>query len=100
MRGDADWVFPKVETQRPYSDAVFAAALKRMEEPYTAHGFRASFRTWAEEQTSFPHAAMEDALSHKVPSAVERAYRRTTLLEKRRKLMAEWAAYVTGMCDG
>jgi hypothetical protein len=33
------------------------------------------------------------ALAHAVGGAVERAYRRTDLMERRRRLMADWAAY-------
>jgi integrase len=61
--------------------------------PITAHGFRASFRTWAEESTGFPHAVIEEALGHQIGSQVERAYRRTDVLEKRRELMSAWADY-------
>ncbi len=43
----------------------------------TAHGFRATFRTWAEEVTRFPHAVIEEAMGHQVGNQVERAYRRT-----------------------
>ncbi|MFC2952306.1 tyrosine-type recombinase/integrase [Marinicaulis aureus] len=98
--GRGDLVFPANADGGPYSDAVFAAALKRMGEPFTAHGFRSSFRTWAEEQTAYPHAAMEAALAHKIPDRVEAAYRRTTLLEKRRELMADWEAFVTRLSNG
>jgi integrase len=58
-----------------------------------AHGFRATFKTWAEEVVTFPHAVIEHAMGHKVGGKVERAYIRTTLLEMRRKLMDAWAAY-------
>jgi integrase len=51
----------------------------------TPHGFRASFRTWAEEVATFPHAAIEHAMGHKVGGRVERAYNRTTLFAMRRK---------------
>jgi integrase len=61
--------------------------------PITAHGFRATFRTWAEEVTGFPHAVIEEAMGHQVGGQVERAYRRTDLLEKRRELMSAWANY-------
>jgi integrase len=61
--------------------------------PITAHGFRATFRTWAEEVTGFPHAVIEEAMGHQVGNQVERAYRRTDVLEKRRELMAAWATY-------
>jgi integrase len=59
----------------------------------TTHGFRSSFRDWAAEQTSFPGELAEMALAHSVGSAVEAAYRRTDLFDKRRKLMDAWAGY-------
>jgi integrase len=59
----------------------------------TAHGFRATFRTWAEESTGFPHAVIEEAMGHQVGNEVERAYRRTDVLEKRRELMVSWANF-------
>jgi integrase len=59
----------------------------------TAHGFRATFRTWAEETTGFPHDVIEEAMGHQVGTQAERAYRRTDVLEKRRELMAAWAQH-------
>jgi integrase len=59
------------------------------------HGFRSTFRDWAAECTSFPREIAEMALAHSVGDAVEAAYRRTDLLEKRRKLMEKWGAYCT-----
>jgi integrase len=61
--------------------------------PITAHGFRATFRTWAEEVAIFPHAVVEEAMGHKVGSKVERAYRRTDVMELRRGLMNAWAQH-------
>ena len=61
--------------------------------PITAHGFRATFKTWAEEVATVPHVVVEQAMGHQVGSKVERAYRRTDLLEKRRELMNAWANY-------
>ena len=66
----------------------------------TAHGFRATFRTWAEEVTGFPHAVIEQAMGHQVGTQVERAYRRTDVLEKRRDLMEAWAAYCEPAAGG
>ena len=60
------------------------------------HGFRTSFRTWASERTNAPHAVAELALAHAVGSAVERSYARSDLFEKRRQLMDQRAAYLTG----
>ena len=57
----------------------------------TVHGFRSAFRDWAAERTNAPNAVMELALSQTVGSAVEQAYARSDLLEKRRVLMDQWA---------
>ena len=69
--------------------------LNRLRPGVTTHGFRASFKTWADEQTSFPHHVVEQALAHTVGSAVERAYKRGDLFERRRKLMDQWASFCT-----
>ena len=66
----------------------------------TVHGFRTSFRTWASEKTNADHAVMELSLAHRVGSAVEQAYARSDLLTKRRRLMNQWAAYLTGRRAG
>ena len=39
------------------------------------YGFRATFRTWAEEVATVPHAVIDQAMSHQVGGAVERAYK-------------------------
>jgi integrase len=59
----------------------------------TVHGFRSTFRDWAAEQTSYPNEVVEMALAHAIESKVEAAYRRGDLFEKRRRLMADWAAF-------
>src|SRR5262249_48275381 len=60
------------------------------------HGFRSTFRDWAEECTSFPGAVTEMALAHTVKNKVEAAHRRGDLFGKRRKLMEAWASYCAG----
>ena len=60
---------------------------------YTVHGFRSSFRDWVGEKTNFPREVAEAALAHSVGNEVELAYRRGDALEKRRKLMDDWAAH-------
>lgn len=62
----------------------------------TVHGFRSSFRDWAAEKTNTDHAVMELSLAHVVGSNVERAYARSDLLAKRRRLMDQWADYIVG----
>jgi integrase len=59
----------------------------------TVHGFRSSFRDWAGDLTSHPRDVVEAALAHVISNQTEAAYRRSTALEKRRKLMEDWAMY-------
>jgi integrase len=59
----------------------------------SVHGFRACFKTWAGEATNFPRDLVEMCLAHAVGNATENAYRRSTLIEKRRKIMDAWASY-------
>ena len=70
---------------------VFTQLLRRMGTDYTMHGFRASFRTWATEKTEYPHEMIEMALAHAVGDETVRAYMRTTMVERRRQLMEDWA---------
>jgi integrase len=60
----------------------------------TVHGFRSTFRDWAAEVSHFPNHVVEQALAHTSGNAVEAAYRRGDLFEKRKALMAEWAAFI------
>jgi integrase len=59
----------------------------------TVHGMRSAFRDWASERTSYPPAVAEQALAHATGGKTERAYARSDLFEKRRRLMADWAAW-------
>jgi integrase len=61
----------------------------------TIHGFRASFKTWAEECTDFPGLVIELSLAHAPGTLVERSYRRGDVIVKRRKLMEAWSKYCT-----
>lgn len=80
---------------RPISDVTMLKVLRDMGiEGITVHGFRSSFADWAAEQTNVPKEVVEKVLAHKVPNAVEAAYRRTDFLDKRRALMMKWAAFV------
>jgi integrase len=104
--GMGEFVFPGQKAGKPLSNMALLTLLKRLNstradkwldlttgKPITAHGFRATFKTWAEEVATFPHAVVETALGHTVGNAVERAYRRTDLLEQRRGLMDAWARH-------
>jgi len=80
------------------SDATMGAYMSRAKMAARPHGFRSSFRTWVEEQTDTPRIVAEECLAHSVASKVERAYRRTDLIDKRRILMDHWGMFVSG-CD-
>ena len=78
----------------PMSNMAMPNVLKRAKAAGTVHGFRSSFRDWAGDETSFPAEVIEAALAHAIPNKAEAAYRRKDALEKRRKLMEAWAAYI------
>jgi hypothetical protein len=68
--------------------------MRRMHPTATVHGTsRATFKSWASEQTSFAREAIELQLGHAVGNAVERAYQRTDLLDRRRALAEQWSQY-------
>jgi len=93
----SDYVFPGRLEGRPIGDnTIWRLAKEAAGSDITIHGLRSSFRDWAAERTSFPREVAEMALAHAIPNAVERAYRRSDLFEKRRKLMGTWAEFCGG----
>jgi integrase len=89
----SDYVFPGGRHGKPMSENAMLALLRRMgRDDITAHGFRSTFRDWVAEQTSYPNHVAEQALAHTIGNAVEAAYRRGDLFDKRRQMMDEWAA--------
>ena len=93
--GDA-FVFPSHKLSTGLSNTAFLMLMRRMGRgDLTAHGFRATFKTWASERTSFQNEVVEAALAHIIGDKVEQAYRRGDLFEKRRRLMAAWATFCT-----
>ena len=89
-----DFVFQGSRPDKPLSGMAMQMVLRRMKVTgVTVHGFRSSFRDWVGEATNFPREVAEAALAHTVGDKVERAYRRSDALEKRRKLMEAWAQF-------
>jgi integrase len=95
------------------SDMTLSATMKRMHEaeiaaerpgfidlrnkrPAVPHGLRSTFRDWVAEATSYPSEMAEVALAHRINNAVEAAYRRGDMIEKRRKMMRDWAEALDG----
>lgn len=91
---DGEYLFPSVGG-KPLSDAGMAAVMKRQNLAARPHGFRATFRTWVEEQTETPFEVKESALGHIVDSEVVRAYQRSDRFERRRALMRLWQQYLS-----
>lgn len=89
-----EFVFPGAKENKALSNMSCLAVLKRMDRAdLTVHGFRSTFRDWVSESTSYPRDVAEMALAHTIEDKSEAAYRRGDLIEKRRALMADWAAH-------
>lgn len=88
------YVFANAEG-KPLSNMAMLELLQGMGygEDLTVHGFRSTFKDWCTEQTGFPNEMSEMALAHTVSDKVEAAYRRGDMRERRRRMMADWAAY-------
>ncbi|KUJ76658.1 tyrosine-type recombinase/integrase [Ruegeria profundi] len=105
---EAQWIVEKaIETARDgylfpgvrkgvISDASMARHMERLKLDARPHGFRASFRTWADEATNTDYEIKETAIGHKVGSTVSRAYQRSDYFDERLLLVERWAAHVTG----
>jgi integrase len=108
------YVFP-AERGGMLSDMALAAVMRRMQEAEeragrpgyldpvnkraaVPHGLRATFRQWAAER-GYPRDMAELALAHRVGDETERAYQRSDMLERRRSMMAEWAAFLRGNAE-
>lgn len=90
------FIFPGGRADRPLSNMSMLMLLRRMgRTDLTVHGFRSSFRDWAAERTNFAREVCEMALAHATGDAVEVAYRRGDLFQKRRQLADAWAKFCT-----
>jgi integrase len=90
-----DLVFIGNKPGKPLDKMVMPRLVAAMGVDTTIHGFRATFRTWAAEQTAYPREVIEAALAHTTGSAVELAYQRSDVIEKRRLLMEAWSTFVS-----
>lgn len=88
----SEFVFPAARGGM-LSDMTLSAVTRRMGVGAVPHGFRSTFRDWCSEHTNYPREVAEQALAHTISNAVEAAYRRGDLFDKRRRLMNEWAKY-------
>jgi integrase len=87
-------VFPGLRTASTLSDVTLSNAVRVAGGVgVTVHGFRSTFRDWCAEATNYPRELAEAALAHVLENKTEAAYQRGELLETRRRLMADWAAF-------
>lgn len=98
LRDGMDLVFPSpMRPGQALSDMTLTKVLRAtgLADRATVHGFRSSFRDWADICTSAPDAAVELSLAHEVGTEVRQAYARSDLLDLREPLMEAWAEYIT-----
>ncbi|MBF4014840.1 integrase arm-type DNA-binding domain-containing protein [Burkholderia pseudomallei] len=91
---DNDLLFPGPRSGAPLSDMSLLAIMRRHKLDATPHGFRSTFRDWAGEYTNYPRELAEVALAHLKRDATEAAYWRGDVLEKRRRMMKDWAEFI------
>jgi integrase len=95
QKQSSEFVFPGEKRGAPLSIMALTMLMRRMKVGHlTPHGFRSSFRDWVGDETEFPREIAEAALAHAVGDEVERSYRRSDALERRRALMLAWEAFL------
>jgi integrase len=93
-------IFPGGKGVGGLSNMAMLAFLKRIKRTdLTVHGFRSTFRDWAAE-TGKPNDIAEAALAHTLGDKTQAAYQRGDLLDRRRRLMTDWAAFCGKVDDG
>ena len=112
----SDLVFPSSKGGQ-LSDMTLSATMRRLHEaeiaaerpgfldrvskrPAVPHGLRSTFRDWAAERTQYPGEMAEVALAHRINNVVEAEYRRGDMIEKRRRMMADWADFLSARALG
>ncbi len=91
--GSDSYVFPGMKSGKPMSDMTMLNFLKGLGRTETVHGQRSAFRDWVGDETEYPDSMAEFALSHTIDSKTEAAYRRRRAVEKRRRMMQDWATF-------
>lgn len=73
---------------------VFKSVFKRMGyNGITANGFRSTFSNWLADNDVAAREVAELSLAHQVGNETERAYARSDVFERGRRLMQAWADY-------
>jgi integrase len=93
----SEFVFPGRSLKGPMSNMTMLKHLKEItgDSDLTVHGFRTTFRTWAQEETEFEEEIVEHCLHHITGDEAEKAYKRGEALKKRRVVMQAFADFAT-----
>ena len=91
-RHDTDLIFPS-QAGSQLSDNTLSKLMRDAKVDGTPHGFRTSFKVWASEH-GVRDEVSEAVLAHGDPDKVRAAYRRTTFLDDRRRVMEEWSKFI------
>lgn len=108
---DSAYLFPGRTKNEPLSQQAMLMVVRRLNTPtrwkasktgapIVPHGFRSTFRNWAAEQTHYPHEMCEIAMAHQQDDKTIAAYLREDMMQKRRRLMEDWARYCTTPREG
>ena len=91
-----EYVFHNKATGKHISNNAMLVFVKKhhLKTKITVHGFRATFRTWAEETGKYQHHAIEFCLAHQLPTKVEKSYLRTNLFGMRKIIMNDWEQFL------
>jgi integrase len=93
---------PGRDLKSPMSENTMLKHLKEItgDPTLTVHGFRTTFRTWAQEETEFEEEIVEHCLHHITGDEAEKAYKRGEALKKRRVVMQAFADFATRPPEG
>lgn len=96
--------FPSpVDRNKPLSNMGMLSLLRRLQVDgeTTVHGLcRSSFSTWAYENAVARPEVIEAALAHREKDQIKRAYNRAQFNAERRKLLSDWADYISRGTSG
>jgi integrase len=105
LRGVSDdFIFPGRKGRELSCMSLLVLLQRQMNRAATVHGFRSAFRDWCGDEGEVPRELAEASLAHVVRDATERAYRRKSAVERRRKVMQSWCDFIlppkpTGVVD-
>ena len=97
--GKGKYVFPSARSDdgdAPMSQMALLMVMRRMGEPYTVHGFRATYSTACNELALARRDAIEASLAHRQKDRTEAAYNRAAFLAERKALAAAWCEFIEG----